>query len=60
MNKTDLEYILQTLNYGLNECDDNLEDKSTHFNSFANSICVVEEKISELENQKEQRKMKRI
>lgn len=46
MKAKDLEYILQTLEYDLNECDDELEDKSTHFNLFANSISLVKEELS--------------
>ena len=45
MKAKDLEYILQALNYGLNECDDKLEDKSTHFNLFANAINLVENEL---------------
>ena len=46
MKKKDLEYIKDTLNYGLFQCDDDLEDKSTHYNKFANSISLVDDELN--------------
>lgn len=41
MNRNDLEYLLDTLEYGLNNCNDNNGDTQTHYNSFANAIEIV-------------------
>lgn len=46
MKKQDLEYILKALNYGLFDCDDHKEDKSTHYNLFANAIELVEKELN--------------
>lgn len=46
MSKKDLEYLLEALNYGLNECDDKLKDKSTHYNLFANAVNLVENELT--------------
>ena len=46
MKKQDLEYLLETLNYGLNDCDDRNGNTETHFNSFANAINVVQDELN--------------
>ena len=46
MKKQDLEYLLETLNYGLNDCYDKNGNAETHFNSFANAINVVQDELN--------------
>lgn len=46
MKKQDLEYLLETLKYGLNDCDDKNGNTETHFNSFANAINVVQDELN--------------
>lgn len=46
MKKQDLEYLLETLNYGLNNCDDSNSNTETHFNSFANAINLVQDELN--------------
>tara|TARA_B110001450_G_scaffold244949_1_gene257551 strand:+ start:258 stop:518 length:261 start_codon:yes stop_codon:yes gene_type:complete len=46
MKKQDLEYLLETLNYGLNDCDDKNGNTETHFNSFANAINLVQDELN--------------
>ena len=46
MKKQDLEYLLETLKYGLNDCDDSNGNTETHFNSFANAINVVQDELN--------------
>jgi hypothetical protein len=46
MKKQDLEYLLETLNYGLNDCDDKNGNIETHFNSFANAINIVQDELN--------------
>ena len=46
MKKQDLEYLLETLNYGLNDCYDKNGNAETHFNLFANSINIVQDELN--------------
>ena len=46
MKTEDLKYILETLEYGLNNCSDDNNDTTTHFNRFQNSIDVVERELN--------------
>ncbi|MBD3197991.1 MAG: hypothetical protein GF317_23275 [Candidatus Lokiarchaeota archaeon] len=49
MKKQDLEFLLETLNYGLNDCEDKNGNPETHFNSFANAINVVQDELNLLD-----------
>lgn len=47
MKKEDLNYILETLEYALNECPVKDGDHQTHFNTFANAISLVNDELFE-------------
>ena len=46
MEKIELEYLLEALNYGLNDCVDLSGNTEAHYNQFANAIEVVKDELN--------------
>jgi hypothetical protein len=46
MEKIELEYLLEALNYGLNDCVDLNGNTETHYNQFANAVEVVQNELN--------------
>lgn len=51
LGKGNLEDIKKALEYGLNNCIDQLGDQTTHYNTFTNAINLIDYEIKKEEEQ---------